>query len=77
MARDIISRSSGDIMSVLFLDETLHRNQVKAVNISGDSPNSSVAHKFPGKMTDNELMKVIPEIELVLWGPKSISPVLE
>ena len=74
MARDIISRSSGDIiMSVFFLEETHRRNHVKVVNISGDSPNSSVTPIFHGKMRDNELMKVILEIEFVLvynmWSP--------
>ena len=68
MARDIFSRSSTDIMSVLSLEETLHRNQVKDVNISSDAPNSKVTqlHSIPReKLRDNALIKTNPKIKLV------------
>ena len=65
MVRDIISRSSGDIMSALSLEEALHRNQAKDVNIPNDAPNPLVTHYFPEKIRDNVLVKMIPEIKLV------------
>ena len=42
MARDIISTSSGNIVPVLSLEETLYRNQVKDVNISCNASNPLV-----------------------------------
>ena len=36
-------------MSALSLEETLHRNQEKDVNISSDAPNPLVTHYFPEK----------------------------
>ena len=75
MVRDIISRYSGDIMSALSLEETLHRNQEKDVNIPSDAPNPLVTHYFPEKIRDNALIKMIPEIKLVfqymykMWSP--------